>query len=178
MPISPVVTAGFSKHLYQKDTKFTNGDESKAKFICNIVLDPSDPAQDQFIKERIAAHKAAGGSKDNCPIKPGLKDHKYQDPALYYGKLKTGYKPVIVDTANQDITDTGVKVFGGDSIRVMFKEIKDSPIKGCFLRLQKVQLVAKNSDDGGDFDDIDGFKAGGTSQVADNSPADDDDEDF
>ncbi len=177
MPVSPVVTAGFSKHLYEKDTKFTNGDASKAKYICHIILDPSDPAQEKFIKERIAAHKAAGGKSDNCPVKPGLKDHKYQDPSLYYAKLKTGYQPMIVDTANKDITETSTKVFGGDQIRVMFKEIKDSPIKGCFLRLQKVQLVSKNSNEGGDFDEIDGYVKGGSEQVADSGPVEDD-EDF
>lgn len=96
---------------------------------------------------------------------------------MYYAKLKTGYQPVIVDTANKDITNTSVKVFGGDQIRVMFKEIADSPIKGCFLRLQKVQLVSKNSSEGGDFDEIDGYKAGGSEQVADSGPVEDD-EDF
>lgn len=158
MAITPVATAGFAKYLYERDTKWAKGDESKAKFKMWLVLDPSVPDQDAFIKERVAAHKAAGGTSKNCPVKPGNSDWK-QDPEMFYAQFKTGRDPVVVDTKNQDITHTNIKVFGGDKVRIMFKVIDDSPIEGAFLRLQKVQLVEKSSGEGGDFDEIDGFTA-------------------
>ncbi len=179
MAISPVATAGFAKYLYERDTKWAKGDESKAKFKMWLVLDPSVPEQDAFIKERIAAHEAAGGGKKNCPVKPGNPDWK-QDADLFYAQFKTGRDPVIVDTQNVDITNTRTKVFGGDKVRVMFKVIDDSPIEGAFLRLQKVQLVEKATGEGGDFDDIDGFVATDTTPAKASTKVEeeDDDDDF
>jgi hypothetical protein len=175
------VKSCYSKFLYERDMKFANGDVNQAKFKVKVALDPSDPDQEKFAKERIAAHKKAGGTAKNCPCKKGNTDWK-EDPDKYYVQFKTKRQPTVVDTKNQDITGSSLQVYGGDDIRVMFAVLDQTPTPGAFLRLQKVQLVQKNGDDGGDFDEIEGYVAGNTTQPAtgnaEQSDAADDDEDF
>ncbi len=183
MAITPIATSGFAKYLYERDAKFAKGDMTKARFKTWLVLDPSIKEQDEFIKERIKAHKKAGGTKKNCPVKKGNPDWK-QEPELFYAQFKTGRDPMIVDAANQDISATSIRVFGGDKVRIMFQVIDDSPIEGAFLRLQKVQLIEKAAGEGGDFDEVEGgFTAtegqlGSKSTEKEAPSAKDDDEDF
>lgn len=173
MSITPIVTSGFAKFVYEKDEKFQPG-----KFKLKVILDPSDPDQEAFAKERIAHHKKAGGTAKNCPVKKGNADWK-EDPDKFYAQFKTARQPTIVDTANQDITSSSVQVYGGDKIRVMFKALDDTPTPGAFLRLQKVQLIEKSSSEGGDFDEIEGYVAGTTTEKpAESKAAVEDDEDF
>jgi hypothetical protein len=175
-----MVTAGFGKYLYEKDTKFGTGDDAKFKF--KVKLDPSDEAQEKWAKDAIKAHKAAGGNAKNCPVKKGNPDWK-EDEKCFYAQFKTKRQPTVVDTVNQDITNSSLQVYGGDTVRVMYVVLDKTPTPGAFLRLQKVQLVAKNSDNGGDFDEIEGYVAGNNSSGASGNEAEkgdtaDDDEDF
>jgi hypothetical protein len=177
MAITPVVVSCFSKYLYERDMKFANGDVNAAKFKIKVAIDPSDPAQEKWAKERIAAHKKAGGSAKNCPVKKGNPDWK-EDENKFYAQFKTKRQPTIVDCANQDITESSLQVYGGDMIRVMYAVLDQTPTPGAFLRLQKVQLVKKSGSEGGDFDEIEGYVARSgpaTDETDDKSAGDEED---
>ncbi len=151
--VTPKVTAGYAKFVYERDMKFG----PPGKYKITVALDPENPEHKAFMDERIARHMQAGGSEKNCPVKKGNTEWK-QDPALCYITFKTTRAPRVVDAKRQDITDSEVLVFSGDTIRVAFKDNPNSPTPGCFLYLNKIQLVEKK-EKAADFDDVDGFVA-------------------
>ncbi len=180
--VTPAGTSVYSKWMYEKDTRFTGGDETKAKFQGWIVFDKGDEATEPFVQERIARHKQAKGKDDNCPVKDGdARERKAKEDDVKAGKadevdemindeqfdgkwlvkFTTKNAPSMFDAFKRKLTPDVAKIMPGDTVRFQFKENprEEGSMRGCYLYLDGVQLLEKNAtgSGGGDmFDVVDG----------------------
>ena len=178
--VTPRVTAGYAKFLYEEDEY-----KGQKKYKFKVVMDPSVPEQKAWIDERIRRHKEVAGDLKLCPVKKGLEKYK-QDPAMYYAQFTSSRRPKIVDTKKQDITNSEVRVFGGDVVRVAWVDnpVESGAVTGCFLYVNKVMLVDKRGG-GADFEEEEGYVASEEERMstyeakgADTDATDDEDDDF
>ncbi|MQB00216.1 MAG: DUF2815 family protein [Actinobacteria bacterium] len=165
LEVSPAGVAGFAKYLYEKDTKFSRGDESKAKYSLKLLV-PKDKLATRFghikngsepipSEEWLAhiqkMHEQAGGKAGEGPVRDGDKIRKKDgDPVEawqghYVVTFKTAHPPQLVDTKKRDLPDD-VRIFGGDVVKVAYRpSVYEGFGGGITLYLNAVMLIDKRS---------------------------------
>jgi hypothetical protein len=166
--VSPIGTAMWTDNLYEKDTKFCHGDESKAKFKGYISFPKGDAAAEEWIQARMSRHVAVRGNDEKCPVRDG-DDKERQAKAedveaglanevgeyidderlngMWYVVMTTKAQPEIIDAFKRAVTPDVAKVMGGDKIRMAFSEniIERGDLRGVYLYLDGVQLIEKRN---------------------------------
>ena len=161
LEVTPLATAGFSKYLYEKDTKFAS-DPAKAKFNIKLLLPKQGMGEarvmngkevitgDEWIAHINELHQQGGGSGDG-PIKDGDVIRKKDGSEIdgYAGHwvitCKSSFQPEVIDTKKNAVPE-GVKVFGGDKIKVLISPaFYEGFGGGVTLRMNKVMLIEKNN---------------------------------
>jgi len=175
--ITPRVRAGFSKFLYERDTKFAK-DDAKAKYSFKVML-PKDEVADmvaavdngktkisgeEWIAQLNQMHADAGGKDPLVKDGDQQKDKEgnvYSDSeGCWVVQMKSGYAPKLVDTKKNDLGAT--RIFGGDIVKVAFRpDTYEGFGGGVTLYLNSVMLIEKNSGDGASAfgDDEEGYVA-------------------
>ncbi len=177
--VTPLGVAGYSKYLYERDTKFAKSEE-KAKYNMKFLL-PKDQmgtlmaaldggktpiTGEEWMAHINELHMQGGGKDGEGPIKDGDKitdkEGKTYDAnvGMWVITLKSGYQPKTVDTKKQDLP-ANVKIFGGDAVKCAIRpELYDGFGGGVTLYLNAVMLIEKNGGGSADaFGEEEGYVA-------------------
>lgn len=158
MAVTPKVSAGYAKFLYEKDIE---GKFASNKYKLEVRLPKGDDDVEAFVKKIMAAHAEAGGNSYE-PVKDGDKIESKSDKRMDFARghylmtFKSTRQPTLVDAKKQPLT---TEVNGGDLIKVAFNaKPYDAFGGGLALYLNAVQLIEKRGGGGvSDFDEEDGF---------------------
>lgn len=177
--VTPKGESAYSKWLYEIDDRY-GGD----KYIGTLKLVKDGGENDAFAQEIIDRHAKCGGPENYCPAKDGdtltKKANEFDvkakhakeigevipDPQFagaWSIKFKSKHAPKIFDAFKREVKREDAEIKPGDIVRFAFSDNPmDDPkkhIRGCYLYLNKVQLVEKraSSSVGGDeFDVVEG----------------------
>jgi hypothetical protein len=178
--VTPKGESAYSKWLYEIDDRF-GGD----KFIGTLKLVKNEE-NDAFVKEIIERHRECGGPDGYCPAQDGdVKEKKanewdvknkhakkvgevIKDPQFegaWVLKFKSKHAPKIFDAFKREVKRQDAEIMPGDIVRFAFSDNPmDDPkkhIRGCYLYLNKVQLVEKRATAGSAGADEFGVVEGG-----------------
>jgi len=164
--VTPLLTAGWSKNLYEKDTKFAKTPED-AKYVGKFLL-PKDGLADlqagvnggkdlvpaaEWVESLFQRHEDFGGKRDSAPIKDGdlITDKEGKPIAAYEGMwvitARTKKAPNLVDTQKNKLGD--VQIFGGDLVKASLGPAEYEGFGGGMtLYLNAVMLIEKRGGDG------------------------------
>jgi hypothetical protein len=165
LEVSPAGVAGFAKYLYEKDTKFSRGDEAKSKYVLKLLV-PKDTLSsasariengntaipgEEWLARIQKMHTEAGGKAGEGPVRDGDKIRKKDgDPVEawqghYVVTFKTAHPPKLVDTKKRDLPDD-VRIFGGDIVKIAYRPSAYEGFGGGItLYLNAVMLIDKRS---------------------------------
>ena len=158
MAVTPKVSAGYAKYLYEKDTE---GKFASNKYKLEVRLPKGDEEVEKFVKNIMAAHAEAGGNQYE-PVRDGDKIESKSDKRLDFAKghylmvFKSNRAPTLVDSKKQPLK---TEVNGGDLVKIAFNaKPYDAFGGGLALYLNAVQLIEKRGGGGvSDFDEEEGF---------------------
>jgi hypothetical protein len=158
MAVTPKVSAGYAKYLYEKDTegKFASG-----KYKLEIRMPKGDEEVEKFVKKIMKAHADAGDNqykpvKDGDNIKSESDKRKDFARGHYLMVFKSTRAPTCVDSKKNPLK---TEITGGDVIKVAFNAKPYEAFGGGLaLYLNAVQLIEKNGGGGVDeFGEEEGF---------------------
>lgn len=158
MAVTPKVSAGYAKFLYEKDTE---GKYASDKYKLEVRMPKGDDEVEKFVAGIMKAHEEAGGNS-YAPVKDGDAIESKSDKRLDFAKghylmtFKSTRAPTMVDAKKQPLK---TEVSGGDLIKVAFNaKPYDAFGGGLALYLNAVQLIEKRGGGGvSDFDEEEGF---------------------